>query len=239
MREKFMRILVIEDEKRLADTLADIISNGNDIADISYDGESGLDNALSGIYDAIVLDVMLPAIDGFEVLRQLRAGKVNTPVLMLTARAEEESVLKGLEIGADDYVTKPFSPRLLAARVEAVLRRSAGEAAGAAVATFGNGELAIDGVQHEVRKNGVPVALTPNEFAIVMTMARHPARAFTREELISFALGDEFEGYDRVIDTHIKNIRQKLGDDPRSPRFIVTVYGVGYKFGGGSHEIQP
>lgn len=178
---------------------------------------------------------MLPDFSGENVCRTIRR-KSKVPIIMLTAKIEEESILKGLEIGADDYVTKPFSPRQLVAWVEAVLRRVTGEAVPLA-SEFGGGDLVIDSVKHEVRKKGETVALTPNEFAIVITMAKYPEKAFTRDELIACALGGEYEGFERIIDQHIKNIRQKIEDDSKSPRYIVTVYGIGYKFGGGSDEI--
>jgi DNA-binding response OmpR family regulator len=159
---------------------------------------------------------------------------------MLTAKSAEENILRGLEIGADDYVVKPFSPRLLTARVDAVLRRAGQEPLPAAAELrFDGGRLVVDSVRHEVRKDGKPLPLTPNEYKIVMALAKHPTRAFSRDELIAFAFGDAFEGFDRAVDTHIKNIRQKLEDDPKSPRHVLTVYGVGYRFGGGENETEP
>ena len=157
---------------------------------------------------------------------------------MLTARADEASILKGLEIGADDYVTKPFSPRQIVARVRAVLRRVSSEAIPLADEyAFHSRELVIDNMRHEVRKNNEPVSLTPNEYKLLMTLVKYPTKIFTREELIRLALGDDYDGYDRIIDTHIKNIRQKIEPDAKSPRYILTVHGVGYKFGGDGNEI--
>jgi DNA-binding response OmpR family regulator len=154
---------------------------------------------------------------------------------MLTARTAEEDMLSGLGMGADDYMTKPFSPRLLIAKIEAVLRRTSNEVVPLSrELVFGGGRLVIDGERHEVRKDGEKVPLTPNEYGILFTMASFPTKAFSRDELISLALGESFDGYDRVIDTHIKNIRQKLEDDSKNPVYILTVHGVGYSFSGGT-----
>jgi DNA-binding response OmpR family regulator len=154
---------------------------------------------------------------------------------MLTAKADEEDMVTGLGIGADDYVTKPFSNRQLLARVDAILRRVADEAVPLVdLLSYNDGELVIDSLKHEVRKNGKPMMLTPNEHRILMTLVKYPSKTFSREELISFALQSDFDGYDRVIDSHIKNLRQKIETDARKPQYILTVHGIGYKFGGGS-----
>ena len=180
----------------------------------------------------VVLDLMLPGLSGEDVCRAIRRIS-DVPIIMLTAKADEESILKGLDIGADDYVTKPFSPRQIVARVNAVLRRTQGETiASAKEYFFDSGEMVIDDERHEVRKCGQPVYMTPNEYKILIAMARYPSKTFTREELIALALGDEFEGFDRVIDTHIKNIRQKIEEHGKPPRYVITVHGIGYKFGG-------
>jgi DNA-binding response OmpR family regulator len=153
------------------------------------------------------------------------------PVIMLTAKTGEADILKGLGIGADDYVTKPFSPRQVVARVNAVLRRVLNETVTDELA-FNDRELVIDNMRHEVLRSGEPVALTPIEFKLLLAMVKYPTKTFTREELISMVLGDDYEGYDRVIDTHIKNLRQKIEPDTKKPRYILTVHGIGYKFGG-------
>ena len=152
---------------------------------------------------------------------------------MLTAKVEEESILTGLGIGADDYVTKPFSPRQLTARVMALLRRSGNDIIPLSdVLSFNDGELVVDSIRHEVKRDGKPVNLTPNEFKILMALVKYPQKAFTRDELVFLVLGEDYEGYDRTIDTHVKNLRQKIEPDAKSPKYILTVYGVGYKFGG-------
>lgn len=152
---------------------------------------------------------------------------------MLTAKVEEEDILKGLNMGADDYVTKPFSPRQLVARVEAVLRRANDALIPLSrIISFNNGDLVIDTLKYEVKKGGEVVNLTPNEYKLLLTMVKYPDKAFTRDELICMALGDDFDGYDRTIDTHIKNIRQKIETDPKNPKYILTVHGIGYRFVG-------
>lgn len=228
-------ILVVDDEVKIVEVLQSYLERAGFSVLCAYTGRQALELFDTSAPALIVLDLMLPDITGENVCRAIRK-KSSVPIIMLTARVEEESILKGLEIGADDYVTKPFSPRQLVARVEALLRRAAREALPADETSYHNGELLIDSLRHEVRKNGTNAALTPNEYKVLLTLAKYPTKAFTREELISAALGNEFEGYDRVIDTHIKNIRQKIENDPKSPRYIITVFGVGYKFGGGSDE---
>lgn len=225
-------ILVVDDEVKITEVIRSYLENAGYEAACAYDGAQAMSLFEKLSPELVILDLMLPDITGEEICKIIRK-KSRVPIIMLTAKVEEEDVITGLGIGADDYLTKPFSPRQLVARVDAVLRRVSSEAVPlASEISFHNGELVIDGLRHEVRKNGQPVSLTPNEFNILMTMAKYPSKAFTREELIEFALGEDFDGFDRVIDTHIKNIRQKLGDDGRMPRYILTVHGTGYKFGG-------
>lgn len=230
-------ILVVDDEEKIVDVVRSYLENAGYKVLSTLNGNQAMELFDRHSPALVVLDLMLPDVSGENVCRAIRR-KSRVPIIMLTAKAEEESILKGLEIGADDYVTKPFSPRQLVARVEAVLRRVTNEAVPmASELSFNNGDLVIDSTKHEIRKKGEIVALTPNEFNIVMTMAKYPTKAFTREELIACALGNEYEGYERIIDQHIKNIRQKIEDDSKSLRYIVTVYGIGYKFGGGNDEI--
>jgi len=225
-------ILVVDDEVKITEVVKSYLENSGYHTACAYDGKQAMSlfEKLSPVL--VILDLMLPDMTGEDICKAIRK-KSRVPIIMLTAKVEDADIINGLEIGADDYLTKPFSPKQLVARVEAVLRRVSSEAIPlASEFSFNDGELVIDGMRHEVRKNGEQLAFTPNEYKILMTMAKYPSKAFTREELIEIALGDDFDGFDRVIDTHIKNIRQKLGDDGRTPRYILTVHGTGYKFGG-------
>ena len=177
--------------------------------------------------DLVVLDLNLPQLDGLDVCRAIRRDS-NVPIIMLTARVEETDRLIGLEIGADDYITKPFSPREVVARVRTVLRRSTPAPEPSSLITIG--ALSIDSLKHEVQLQNRLIDLTPSEFNILLIMASQPGRAFSRMDLLDAAQGEAYEGYERSIDVHIKNLRQKLGDEPRDPTYILTVYGVGYKF---------
>jgi DNA-binding response OmpR family regulator len=225
-------ILIIDDEVKIVDVVKSYLESAGYDTVCSYNGAEGLSLFDKITPSLVVLDLMLPDMSGEEVCKAIRK-KSRVPIIMLTAKIEENDVINGLQIGADDYVTKPFSPRQLMARIEAILRRVSTEAVPLANEySYNDGELILDGLRHQVRKNGEEVSLTPNEYKILMTMAKYPTKVFTREELITYAIGDEFNGFDRVIDTHIKNIRQKLGDDGKSPKYIVTVHGIGYRFGG-------
>jgi DNA-binding response OmpR family regulator len=224
------RILVVDDEPKIVDVVKSYLENSGYTVFTAYSGKKAFE-----IFDAespslIILDLMLPDITGQEICRTLRT-KSNVPIIMLTAKIEEDDILKGLHIGADDYITKPFSPRQLIARVEALLRRA--EGIPAAFISFNNDELVIDTGNHDVKKNGIPVNLTPNEYKILISLIKYPKKVFTRDEFIEIVTGNNFNGFDRVIDTHIKNLRQKIETDPKNPQYIITVYGVGYKFGGG------
>jgi DNA-binding response OmpR family regulator len=177
----------------------------------------------------IVLDLMLPDRSGEDVCRELRE-RSDVPILMLTAKASEEERVAGLALGADDYLTKPFSPRELVARVRAVLRRTqGGEQPLVAVLSFDDGALTIDTVQHEVRRDDELVDLTPNEYKLLITLARYPGRVYSRFELVDHVQGYEYEGYERTIDAHVKNLRKKVEPDPKEPRYVETVFGVGYR----------
>jgi len=224
-------ILIVDDEVKIVEVVKSYLENSGYRAECAYNGAQALQLFDTCAPVLVILDLMLPDMSGEDVCRVIRK-KSKTPVIMLTAKVEEENIIGGFTLGADDYITKPFSPRQLMARIEAVLRRIPGDtSAPSGDFSYNDGELVIDDLRHEVRKRGVTVLLTPNEYKILLTLAKYPARAFSRDELIAFALGDEFNGFDRVIDTHIKNIRQKLGDDSKSPEYIITVHGTGYRFG--------
>lgn len=222
---------MVDDEPKIIEIVQSYLEKSGYRAACAGDGPEALKLFEQCCPALVVLDLMLPGLSGEEVCRAIRR-KSRVPIIMLTAKTGEENMLEGLGIGADDYMTKPFSPRLLMAKIEAILRRVSAEAVPLSNAlVFNGGDLVVDAERHEVRKNGERAALTPNEYAILFTMASYPTRVFTRDELISHALG-EFEGFDRVIDTYIKNIRQKIEDDTRNPQYILTVHGVGYSFGG-------
>ena len=227
-------VLIVDDEKGIVEVVRDYLLNAGFHVLEAYNGRDALALFDQMAPDLVVLDLMLPDITGEEVCRVIRR-KSRVPIIMLTAKVAEAELLKGFNLGADDYVTKPFSPRQLLARVQAILRRVSDEAYTLSdQLSFNHGDLVIDSLRHEVRKAGETVALTPIEFKILASMGKYPTKVFTREELISLALEDDYQGNDRVIDSHIKNIRQKIEDDTRDPRYIQTVHGVGYKFGGGS-----
>ena len=219
------RILVVDDEAQIVDLLRSYLRRDGFEVDEAADGEAALAAAARLRPDLIILDLMLPKMDGREVCRRIRET-ANTPIIMLTARDEETDKLLGLELGADDYITKPFSPREVAARVRAVLRRGSRET----VEVVRAGDLVIDLRAHEVSLGDRRVELTPTEFRLLETLAGHPNQVFTRMQLIDRVQGHAFEGYERTVDAHIKNLRGKVEPDPRTPRYIVTVYGVGYKF---------
>ncbi len=219
------RILVVDDEAQIVELLRSYLRRDGFDVDEAADGEAALAAAARLRPDLIILDLMLPKMDGREVCRRIRET-ANTPIIMLTARDEETDKLLGLELGADDYITKPFSPREVVARVRAVLRRGSRET----VEVVRAGDLLIDLRAHEVSLGGRPVELTPTEFRLLETMAGHPNQVFTRMQLIDRVQGHAFEGYERTVDAHIKNLRGKVEPDPKTPRYIVTVYGVGYKF---------
>ena len=218
-------ILVVDDEPEIVDLLRSYLERDGFTVKHAADGEKALEILRQLPPDLVLLDLMLPRLDGREVCRRIRAAGT-TPIIMLTARDEETDKLLGLELGADDYITKPFSPREVVARVRAVLRRGSREGASVIRA----GDLTIDLRGHEVTLADRRVDLTPTEFRLLETLASHPNQVFTRMQLIDRVQGQAFEGYERTVDAHIKNLRSKVEPDPRVPRYIVTVYGVGYKF---------
>jgi len=219
------RILVVDDEPQIVDLLRSYLRRDGFTVEQAVDGEAALAAFGRLRPDLVILDLMLPKVDGREVCRRIRDAS-HTPIIMLTARDEETDKLLGLELGADDYITKPFSPREVVARVRAVLRRGTREATDLVRA----GDLTIDLRAHEVSLQGRLVDLTPTEFRLLEILAGHPNQVFTRMQLIDRVQGHAFEGYERTVDAHVKNLRGKVEPDPRNPRYILTVYGVGYKF---------
>lgn len=226
------RILVVDDEPKIVEVVRSYLKNsGYDVFE-AYNGRQAFELFEKVCPSLIILDLMLPDVTGEEICRSLRK-KSRVPIIMLTARVDEEDILKGLDIGADDYIAKPFSPRVLVARVAALLRRAEEDGTPLTdILSFNGGDLIIDHKNHVVKKAGLEINTTPNEYKILTTMSRYPKKAFTRDELISLVIGDDFAGFDRTIDTHIKNLRQKIETDPRNPMYILTVHGVGYRFGG-------
>jgi len=219
-------ILVVDDEPKIVQLARDYLEHAGFSVVTAGDGASALHAVRARNPDLVVLDLGLPVVDGLEVMRSIRAAG-STPIVVLTARDTELDKLLGLELGADDYVTKPFSPRELVARVRAVLRRS--EHAAQPRERIEVGELVLDVPRLRTTVAGHPVELTATEFSLLATMARAPGRVFTRSQLLDAVHGVAFEAYERAIDAHVKNIRRKLEPDPARPRFVQTVYGVGYR----------
>ena len=229
----FQTILVVDDEPHIVEVVHDYLKQAGYRVLTARDGQTALTLARHERPDLVVLDLMLPGgMDGLDVCRRLRQdpGLADVPIIMLTARVEETDKLIGLELGADDYVTKPFSPREVVARVRAVLRRARGHGPPPGIVRVG--ELAVDLTNRCVAAGGQPVSLTPTEFDLLAVMARYPGRPFSRAQLMDLVYDVAYAGYDRAIDSHIKNLRRKIEPDPRQPRYILTVYGVGYRFGG-------
>jgi two-component system, OmpR family, alkaline phosphatase synthesis response regulator PhoP len=228
-------VLVVDDEERLRELLRSYLAQAGFRVLLAADGPQALELARSERPDLLVLDLMLPGLDGLDVCRRLRAFS-DAYVLMLTARAEEIDRVVGLEVGADDYLAKPFSPRELVARVRAMLRRPRGGGAGSAPAaapaptdTRVLGRLRIDDARHEVALDGEPVTLTATEYQLLVALATQPGRVFTRAQLLERVWGDDYFGDDHVVDVHIANLRKKLGEDSAQQRLIETVRGVGYR----------
>lgn len=225
------RILVIEDEEKIAEIVKAYLEKEGFKVIVANTGGKAVSRLKEG-FDLIILDLMLPDMDGEDICQTIRKDS-DVPIIMLTAKSDEEDRIKGLGIGADDYVVKPFSPRELVARVKAMLRRVKGSSE---IISFNKGDLVIDSLRFEVRKKDSPLVLTPTEFKLLQCLADHPGQVFTRLQLVNVILGYDFEGYDRTIDAHIKNIRHKIEDNQRNPSYIKTVYGVGYRFIGKPDE---
>ena len=225
-----LRVLVVDDEPKITDVVGSYLRKAGYAPLVAENGEQALRLLEKERPCLIILDLMLPDMSGEDVCRKVRS-RSRVPIIMLTAKVEDADAVKGLGLGADDYVTKPFSPRQLMARVQAVLRRTAEDASPLAkVMSFAHDDLLIDAVAGEVRKAGAAVSVTPRELRLLRVLAANPGRVFSREELIARALGDDFDGFDRTIDAHVKNLRQKIETDPSSPRYILTVHGIGYRF---------
>jgi len=220
-------ILIVDDEPQIIRVLKGYLENAGYRVLCAGNGKDALSITLVEKPDFVILDLNLPGMDGLEVCKAIRE-KSNVPILMLTARSEEADKIIGLELGADDYIVKPFSPREIVTRVRTIFRRVSGDAARPETIRVGN--LFIDIDKHIARLADQIIDLTPTEFDLLVTMARQPKRVFTRAQLLESAIGESFEGYDRTIDTHIKNLRNKLEPNPRKPQYIQTVFGIGYKF---------
>jgi two-component system alkaline phosphatase synthesis response regulator PhoP len=222
-------ILIVDDEPKIVKTVRAYLESAGFRVMVAEEGQMALTVFRHEKPALVILDLGLPGMDGLDVARTLRRDS-NVPMIMLTARVDEADKLIGLELGADDYVTKPFSPRELVARVRAVLRRAGNEREQAPLPIV-SGDVKIDLERRLVTVGGQTVELTPTEFDLLVVLARHPGRVFTRLELLDRVQGYAFEGYERTVDAHIKNLRQKIEPDPREPRYVQTVYGVGYRFG--------
>ena len=225
-------ILLVEDDKKIARIVEVYLRDaGYKVVHVEK-GEDAIASAMREPPLAVILDLMLPDMSGEEVCQELKELG-DFPIIMLTAKYSEEERVAGFALGADDYVVKPFSPKELVYRIKAVLRRAQkGDREVLEPMSFNSGSLVIDGQGYEVKKNGELLKITPTEFKVLYSLASAPGKVFTREDLVEKALGYQFEGYERSIDAHIKNIRHKIEDDPRNPSFIITIYGVGYRFSG-------
>lgn len=226
-------ILVVDDDRKTVDLIRLYLDKDGYRVLAAFDGQAAIDLTRNSRPGLIILDVMLPKVNGLDVCRLLRSES-QVPIIMLTAKITEDDKLRGLDLGADDYVTKPFSPRELVARVRAVLRRGIAESdPGPEQILYG--DLAVDFVRHEARIGGSPVHLTPKEFTLLEILIKQPGRVFSRLELLEIAFGYDYQGFERTVDVHMMNLRKKIEENPAQPRYIQTVYGVGYKFEDGAH----
>jgi len=231
MKESF-KILVVDDEERIIEVVKAYLEKEGYEVITAVNGEEAVRLFKENTIHLVVLDLMLPKLSGEQVCTRLREVS-HVPIIMLTAKVEEEDKLEGLAIGADDYLTKPFSARELVGRVKALLRRAYREENPLAeLLVFNDGDLEIDIRKMKVLKRGTEVILTPYEFKVLIALLTNPGQVFTRDQLVERAFGYDYEGFDRTVDTYIKNIRQRIEDNPKNPEYITTVYGVGYKFGG-------
>lgn len=226
-----MKILLVEDEIKISSIIEKyLLKEGYEVSK-AFDGEEAINKFENEEIDLIILDRMLPKLTGDEVIEFIRE-RSNIPIIMVTAKVEEKDIIEGFKFGADDYVVKPFSPGELLERIKAVLRRTQrSETIKRNILSYDNGNFIINLDNYTIELSGKIIELTKNEFEIVKVLFEHPNKIFTREEIIAAAFGTDYEAYDRAIDTHIKNIRQKIEGNPKKPKYIVTVYGVGYKVG--------
>ena len=226
-------ILIVDDEKTIVDVVEVYLLNAGYNVSKAYDGKEALDKFYNENIDLIILDLMLPDISGEEICRTVK-NKSNVPIIMLTAKIDEDNILEGFSLGADDYVVKPFSVKQLVARVSAVLRR--GKENSSSILSFNDKDLIINNDTYEVKKSGRAVALTPSEYKILSILSENKRKVFTRDELLNNVMGNDYDAFDRIIDSHIKNLRAKIEDNSKKPVYILTVYGIGYKFGGEKDE---
>lgn len=227
-------ILIVEDEPKLLEVVSSYLKKEGHNTLEALTAKEAINYLINYSIDFVILDLMLPDMSGEALCQRIRQTHT-LPILMLTAKVSEEDRINGLAIGADDYMVKPFSPRELIQRVKTILRRSGDEGLLAEHITYNEGELKVDARKQEVYKHGNLVNLTPIELKLLLTFGRHPNRVFSRDELVEKILGFDYEGDTRTIDQHVKNLRSKIETNPKNPRYIITVFGVGYKFTGGSH----
>jgi two-component system, OmpR family, alkaline phosphatase synthesis response regulator PhoP len=224
-------ILIAEDDREISELLRlNLVDQGFAITK-SFNGEKALELGLTGEYDMILLDIMLPGKDGMEICRELRLRHINTPVMMLTSKSDEIDKVLGLELGADDYITKPFSIRELISRIKALFRRMDGyNKPENEIIKLDFGDLKIDGANHKVILNGRRIELTPKEFNMLFLMAKHPGRTYSRESLLDQVWGYQFSGYEHTVNSHINRLRNKIERDISNPEYILTTWGLGYRF---------
>ncbi len=227
-------ILIVEDEPKLLEVVSSYLKKEGFNTLEALTANDAIHFIKNNSVDFVILDLMLPDMSGEALCQRIRQTHT-LPILMLTAKVSEEDRINGLSLGADDYMVKPFSPRELVLRVKTILRRTGDEGLLAEQITYNKGELKVDARKQEVYVHGDLVNLTPNEYKLLLTFGRHPNRVFSREELVEKILGFDYEGDTRTIDQHVKNLRSKLETNPKNPRYIVTVFGVGYKFTGSNH----
>lgn len=237
MNNKF-KILVVEDEQKIVDVVKAYLEKDGFEVITAMDGEAALNIFHKENIHLVVLDLMLPKISGEEVCRKIRTTS-SVPIIMLTAKVDEDEKIEGISIGADDYLTKPFSVRELVVRVRALFRRAYRDITPLAdILTFNSGNLEVDIKEMTVKKQGEPLGFTANEFKVLKVLLTNPGQVFSREQLVEKAFGMDYEGFDRTVDTYIKNIRQKIEDNPKEPLYINTIYGMGYKFTSNSTEVK-